>query len=175
MEEGQGAQDFPLGRRQKASRTQRYQERRWHFWSKTDTARCWPLKALFYQRPVNMSTLATKSTGQWAWPQLPRLLISCSVPASAKAPFTCTSEASVLCVSFRQCQFCRPRVSAMLVLTVCARAGSIMDTYWSSRGWGIMSWEMGEKGNHHACRREGQYSWKTRWLELKCENSQAEM
>ena len=59
-----------------------------------------------------MSTLATKSTGQWAWLQLPRLLISCSVPASSKAPFTCTSEASVLCVSFRQCQFCPPGVSA---------------------------------------------------------------
>lgn len=56
--------------------------------------------------------MSTSATGQWAWPQLPRLLISCSVPASAKAPFTCMSEASVLYVSFRQCQFCQPRVSA---------------------------------------------------------------
>lgn len=62
----------------------------------------------------------------------------------------------------------------MSVSTVCARAGSVIDTYWSSRGWGIISWEMGEKGNHHACT-IAEYSSETRNLELGGENSKAEI
>lgn len=60
-----------------------------------------------------------------------------SLPMS---PPTCTSVARVSYVSLRQCQFCRPRVSAtpgrlkaqclaISVSTVWARAGSVMERY----------------------------------------------
>ena len=62
--------------------------------------------------------------------------------------FTCTSVARVSYVSLRQCQFCRPRVSAtpgrlkaqclaISVSTVWARAGSVIERYWSNSCCGM--------------------------------------
>lgn len=73
--------------------------------------------------------------------------------------FTCTSEASVSYVSFRQCQFCLPSVKAtpgrlyaqclaISVSTVWARAGSVIDKYWSSKGWGMISYRESTAATH---------------------------
>lgn len=45
----------------KASTVPCYQERKRHFWSETDAARCWPLNALFPQRPASMLAAASGS------------------------------------------------------------------------------------------------------------------
>ncbi len=69
---------------------------------------------------------------------------------------TWTSVARVSYVSLRQCQFCRPRVSAtpgrlkaqclaISVSTVWARAGSVIERYWSNSCWGMTFWRRCKK------------------------------
>lgn len=145
--EGQGPTYLPLGTQQTETR-------------KASTVPC-------YQkvRAISGVTLRLPGAGhlklsllrdQWMWQSRPREFRPW---AQLQLPtLTFTSEASVAYVSFRQCQFCLPSVSAtpgrlyaqclaMSLSTVWARVGSVMDTYSSNRGWGIISWETGEKGN----------------------------
>lgn len=85
-------------------------------------------------------------------------------------PPTCTSVARVSYVSLRQCQFCRPKVSAtpgrlkaqclaISVSTVWARVGSVMERYWSNSCCGMTFWKQEAWSELYRCMvRGGFYS-----------------
>ena len=108
------------------------------------------------------------------WPRAPLRLPASSSSDTAcarihlrKETLTCTWEAHVAYVSFRQGQFCLPSASAtpgrlwvqctaLWVSTAWAPARSVADMHSSSRGQGTISWQTGEKGTPaHLLGRQG--------------------